>query len=256
MDRRRIRKLEKTLDKLYKHWDETRRETIAQLGEDEALKILNLHGNNWIDIHSWISSQYNKDEQMNIVGFQFFRLYKEIYWLQFLFHTANYSTAYRNLRYIWEMMSQAYYVDLNHPRLTLDEQLEKARQIEVNIYGWKIVMSTLCAAFNLSEIEIRANFKPLWQELNKHVHPSALQMDIVATEDFSGLITDSFNDNLARDCLTITNGVFDIVYAIMFKRFVKTIELARNYKFISEWNTCLPITTSIIREYKSLEGIK
>ena len=48
---------------------------------------------------------------MNIVNIQFLRVFKDIYWLQFLFYTGNYPTAYRNLHYIWEMMSQAYYID-------------------------------------------------------------------------------------------------------------------------------------------------
>lgn len=247
MTKRRIKDVENVLDKLYKHWEETRRETIAQLGENEALKIVNLHGNNWIDITSWISSKYHEDEQMNIVWFQFLRLLKEIYWLQFLFHTANYSTAYRNLRYIWEMMSQAYFIDLDNPKLDLDEQLEEARLIEERIYGWNIVMSTLCKALDLSDAEAETLFHPLWRELNKYAHPSAIQMDKVATEDFSGLITDSFNENLAKRLLEVNDIVFDIVYAIVFKKFNKAIERARNYKFIHEWEECLPITVSIIK---------
>ncbi len=148
-------------------------------------------------------------------------MFKEIYWLQFLFHTGNYATAYRNLRYILELMSRAYHIDINYPDLTLDEQIEKAREIEESIYGWKLVDSVLCEVLNKTKEEIRTGFKPLWDELNRHVHPSARQVNLVAVQDFSSLITDSFNENLASDLLRATDKVFDIVYAVIFKRFSK-----------------------------------
>lgn len=250
MNKRRITKLENSLDNLYENWREVRRETITQLGENEALKILDFHGNNWIDIIGWISSRYQREEQMNIVYFQFLRVFKEIFWLQFLFYTGNYSTAYRNLRYLWEMMSQAYFIDLNYPRLTLDEQFDEVRRIEQSMYGWNVITDTLCRLLNQPEGEIRAYFKPLWSELNKHIHPSAFQMDVVATEDFSSLITDSFNKNLARSLIMTADKVFDITYAIIFNKFTKAKELAQNYKFIQEWNDCLPITMSIVKSLR------
>jgi hypothetical protein len=136
VDNQRIKELESILDNLYQHWRDTRRETIACLGDKEALKIIDFHANNWIDVVSWVSTVYERDEQFKILYIQWLRLFKEIYWLQYLFYTANYSTAYRNLRYMWEMMSQAYYVHVIHPNLTIDEQFQRAREIEEqHIYG-------------------------------------------------------------------------------------------------------------------------
>ena len=246
MDAERARDLENILDNLYEHWRDVRKETIEQLGEREALKIIDFHGNNWIDIVRWISSKYKREEQMNVVGFQFSRLFKEVYWLQFLFHTGNYPTAYRNLRYILEMISQAYYIDTKYPTLTLDEQIRKTGELEESVFGWNIVSSTLGKVLNKTGDEIRASFKPLWDKLNRYAHPSAKQMDLVAEQDFAALVTDSFNETLARELLTVTDKVLDIVYAIVLKRFPKAISLAREYKFIDEWEECLPITISII----------
>jgi hypothetical protein len=90
MDTERIRKLENTLDELYEHLKSVREETITHYGDEDALHIIDFHANNWIDIVRLISSKYDKEEQMNIVIFQFHRLFKEIYWLQFLFHYGNY----------------------------------------------------------------------------------------------------------------------------------------------------------------------
>jgi len=240
--------VEGILDAHYEHWKQIRRETVRQLGKREALKIIDFHANNWIDIERWISSSYERQRQMNIAGFQFFRLFKEISWLQFLFHTGNYPAAYRNLRYILEMICQACYIDTKYPTLTLDEQIEKTRELEERVSSWDIVSCTLRMTFNQTEKEIRDHFKSLWNDLNKYVHPSVRQMDLVAKEDFSALVTDSFNETLARELLTVTDKVFDIVYAAILRRFPKVITLVRQYEFIHEWEECLPNTISIIRQ--------
>lgn len=247
MDNQRLKDLEKMLDKLYGHWRQVRRETIKHLGDREALKIVDFHGNNWIDIVGWVSAEYERKEQLNILYVQWLRLFKEIYWLQFLFYTGNYATACRNLRYIWEMVSQAYYVDSEYPNLSLDEQFESVRGIEEErVYGWRIVSSALCRLLNKREEEVRALFKPLWDSLNMYVHPSATQTDVVAKQDFSALVTDSFSEPLAKELEVITDRVMDIVYAIVLTRFPKAAERARNYKFKHEWQECLPNTMKVV----------
>ena len=242
--------VERVLDDLYEHWKQIRSETVGQLGKKEALKIIDFHANNWIYIMRWISSTYKRQQQMNIVGFQFSRLFKEIYWLQFLFHTGNYPTAYRNLRYVLEMICQAYYIDMKYPTLTLDEQIEKTREIEEGLRSWNIVSSALSGIFGKTEEEIRGHFKLLWDGLNKYAHPSVSQMDLVAKEDFFALVTDSFNETLARELLGVTDKVFDIIYAAVLRRFPKVITLVRQYEFIHEWEECLPNTIGIIRQLR------
>ena len=248
MNAERIREVENILDNLYEHWRQIRREAVEQLGERVALKIIDFHANNWIDIVKWISSKYKREEQMNIIIFQFSRLFKEIYWLQFLFHTGNYPTAYRNLRYILETICQAYYIDGKYPDLTLDEQIEKTMEIERRIPSWNIVSNALSKALNKTEMEIKIQIKPLWDGLNKYAHPSVRQMDSVAEQDFSALVTDSFNEALARELLTVTDKVFDFVYAIVLRRFPKAMSLVREYEFIVEWQECLPNTIGIIKQ--------
>jgi len=248
MGAEKARDLETILDNLYEQWREIRKETIERLGGKEALKIIDFHANNWIDIVKWISSEYKREEQMNIIGFQFFRLFKEVYRLQFLFHTGNYPTAYRNLRYILEMICQAYYVDSKYPTLSLDEQMEKTKDVEERVFGWSIVSSTLEKVLNKTVEEVRAGFKPLWDNLNRYAHPSVRQMDLVAQKDFAALVTDSFNETLARELLGVTDKVFDIAYAVVLRRFPKVITLVQQYEFIHEWKECLPNTIGVIRQ--------
>jgi hypothetical protein len=236
------------LDSLYDHWKSIREEAIANLSEREACRIIDFHGNNWIDITRWISAVYNREQQMNSVSFQFSRLFKEINWLQFLFHTSNYETGYRNLRYVLELMCQAYYIHVNYSELSLDEQVEKSRQVEENIYGWKLISYVLCDLFNKARKEARIQFKPLWDELNRHAHPSTRQMSLVAAEDFASLITDSFNTNLANKLLKVTDEVFDIIYSVMFMKYPRARKAALQYYLLYEWEGCLPNTLSVLRK--------
>lgn len=246
MDGTRSQDLEEILDNLYAHWRSVRRETIDGLGEKEALKIIDFHANNWIDIMGWISSRYQRDEQMNIVSFQFSRVFKEIYWLQYLFLAGNYPTMYKNLRFLWEMMAQAHYVDSQYPNLSLDEQFAKARLIENHTQSWNIIQPTLCSVLRESGNKIVYQFKPLWSELNRYVHPSVKQLDMIAEEDFSSLVTDSFHEALAKEVLKVTDSVLDLVNAIVLRKFKRVSELAKNYKFINEWEGCLPNSLSVI----------
>lgn len=241
------RKLEKYLDTLYETWKSVRSETIVHLGKEDAVHIVNFHGNNWIDITTWIKSKYSREEQMNIVFFQFVRLFKEIYWLQFLFHNANYPMVYRNLRYVLEMTAQAYSIDHKYPALSLDEQIGKIMEMEKRIYGWELIRTVLCPILNLDEKGFKKKFKPIWDYLNKHVHPSAKQMNAVVEEDFSSLVTDSFNENLAKSALKVVDEIFDLIYVIVLKRFSRVKELFLGYKFINEWEEYLPNTVNIMK---------
>jgi hypothetical protein len=240
-------RVEAYLDELYKHLKSVREETITRLGRGDALHIIDFHGNNWIDMHSWISSKYAGEEGKQVGFFQFLRLFKEIYWLQFLFHHGNYPMIYRTLRYILELIAQSYYVDSQYPNLSLDEKMEKTEEIEESVYGWSLVKVVLCEVSDSTEESIRSNFKPLWDYLNKHTHPSAKQMDIVATEDFSSLITDSFNKNLATNVLRVTNEIFDLVNMIIVRQFSMAKESILQYKFINEWDKYLPNTMRLVR---------
>ena len=241
------RQLEKYLDKLYENWKSVRCETIMCLGKEDAVHIANFHGYNWLETISWIMSKYSRKEQMNIVFIQFVRLFKEIYWLQFLFHNANYPMVYRNLRYVLEMIAQAYYIDYKYPALSLDIQVGKIMKIEEKIFGWKLIKIVLCTILNLDEKDFKNKFRPIWDYLNKHVHSSARQMNVVVQEDFSSFVTDSFNANLAKEALEVVDEIFDLIYVIVLKRFSRVKELFLGYKFINEWEEYLPNTVNIMK---------
>jgi PAS domain-containing protein len=247
MSIRKGREIEKSLDRLYETWASVREETMQRLGDETALHLIDFHGNNWIDITSWITTKYSREKQLTITFFQFVRLFKELHWLQFLLNHANYPVIYRNLRYVLEMMSQAWYVESKYPNLHLNGQIEQIVEIEEKIFGWKLVRTVFSQVLGIDDKDAEGRLKPTWTLLNKHVHSSAKQMNIVAEEDFSSLVTDSFNDNLARATLTVADEVFDLVYALIFRRFPHITELALKSEFINEWEEHLPCTIRTIK---------
>ena len=140
MERDKIIKIKESLWSLCEPWDSITHETIESLGEEDALHILEYHGENWIDIVTeWLPAKYREEEKNGIIYLQFLSLFKETLWLQFLFHTGNYNLIHRNLRYLFELMAQAYYVEWKYPGLDSDKQIEKIMEIEEQIYGWNLV---------------------------------------------------------------------------------------------------------------------
>jgi hypothetical protein len=125
--------------------------------------------------------------------------------------------------------------------------MEKVAEIEEATYGWKLVKTVLSQILNFDEQDVEGKLKRLWIYLNKHAHPSGKQMDIVAREDFASLMTDSFNENLAREALRAVDEIFDRIYMMIFRRFPRIKELALGYEFINEWEGYLPNTMSIIK---------
>ena len=244
---REIAKIIKKLDELYEHLEQLKVETISSLGKKEALHIIDFHGNNWIDISGWIMAEYREEVRNSLLFFYYCMVFKEICWMQLLFLMCNYSAVYRNLRYVWELIFQGYYVDSRCSDEDLDRRIELARELEEERYGWRLVNSVL-KDLGFSDNEIEKHVRPLWVYLNKHAHPSPLQFEEVARADFSILVTDAFNKELAVSLLRKTDAVFDLIHYAMLKSFSKAIGLAKKYRFLNEWKKYAPLTYSIVTD--------
>jgi len=247
-----MEKFRDIFDSIYEHLNQIRSEGILSLGEKDAFHIIDFHGNNWIDIWRWVALEYEEESKNSILFFYFTMLFKEICWLQYIFLNANYPIVYRNLRYIWEMFALGYYVEANYAYLTLDEGMEKALEVEEKrIYAWSLILTSFSKVLNVPKSKIIKNFQPLWKFLCKHAHPSSFIFNEIMAEDFSALITDSFNEDLSRSSLFRLNIIFDLVYASMFKRFPKITKNALHYQFLEEWKSIIPITFNLVQNSKT-----
>lgn len=65
--------------------------------------------------------------------------------------------------------------------------------LEKRIFGWRLIEYVHKDVLVKPEREIKREFYPLWDYLNKHVHPSIVTFDKVTSIDSASFVTDSFN---------------------------------------------------------------
>ena len=242
----------KALDRLYEHLGEVRKETVEKLGVKKALRIIDFHANNWIDLCYLISDEYDKDVRDNsLLFFCYTRTFKDIYWMEFLFLCANYLIAFRDLRYVWELNCQGYFVDKHYPGMCLRDKLVKVAEIEETTFGWNLVQSVL-RGVGLNDI-VMEKYKCLWKLLCKFSHPSVRVFGLIDVEDLSVLVTDSVDRGLAEAFLEAVDEVFDTIYLMLFNAFPKIMDRFKEYFkdrqwLLIEWSKYAPLSYRRILE--------
>ncbi len=231
---------------LFAMWQSVKEETIKSIGENLAYHIVVFHANIWIDINSWISSEYSKKKKLNILYSDYQRIFKEIHWLQFLFLAANYSLLHRNLRFIWEMICKASYVYLNHSDVDYIVQLNNMKSLDDRFYSWKSMEKSMNRFQSFRDANVAVEYKSLWKQLNSYIHPSYEQVEKTVNADPNILITDAFNRQLSLHCLKNVDAVFDIVFMIMINCFPNIKENARENRRLKEWEKIIPISYKAI----------
>lgn len=90
---------------------EIEREHVFRVGREKAFHFVEL-ANDWIDISIAIGNTYaTGDLSQSLVHSHFLSLFKEVQWFQLHFLSGNYPLLGRSLRFVWELMFRAYYVD-------------------------------------------------------------------------------------------------------------------------------------------------
>lgn len=251
MEKEEIIKMKDSLWELCDPWESITCETIESLGKEDALHILDFHGENWIEIiNKWIPAKYSEEKQNGIIYWQFVTLFKEILWLQFLFQTGNYNLVHRNLRYLLEMMAQAHYIDKRYPDLDYDNQLEMAIELEnKKIFGRKLIKIILNDILGINSNDFDKKYGKTLDLLNKHVHASAKRIKIVGDIDPASFFVDSYNEKLAKDTLKVVDEVFDVIYLVVLNRFPYIGSLIAQDRFIDLWAIHAPDTIIYINTH-------
>ena len=240
------------LDRLYEHLGEVREETVEKLGVEKALHIIDFHANNWIDLLYLISSEYDRDTTNNsLLLFYYTTTFKDIYWMELLFSYANYPIAFRNLRYVWELNCQGYFIDKRYPNMRFKEKLDRVIEVEETTFGWNLVQSVL-RGVGLNDVVVE-KYRCLWKLLCKFSHPSVRVFDLIDVEDLSVLVTDSVDRGLAEAFLKAVDEVFDTIYLMLFSAFPRIISRFKDYFrdkqwLLIEWNKYAPLSYRRILE--------
>jgi hypothetical protein len=207
------------------------------LGDEKAALFVEL-SNDWIDLHAAIAGTYLEGEPLgSLVYADFVGLFKEINGLQLLLFGGAYPTFCRSLRFVWEGMFRAHFADhysesdsadSDPPGPSVDHKIAwlEARKPRPN---WKTVVEpTLRAVLPCIEHDrIPDHYQPLWQTLNRCVHPSAeLRYKLIGPSAL--LVTDSFDSAWAAESVQAASDVFDLVWIAVLSRFPKCVPLLKN----------------------------
>jgi len=139
-------------------------------------------------------------------------------------------------------------VDKEHPTYDRNTRINEMLGLEEKrIFKWGLFKRVYKDVLNKSEQEVQDEFYPLWDYLNRHVHPSVktyLEISSIAPKN---RWFNSFNEQLARECLRSVDQVMDLVFAAVFRIFPRITELAQSYPSLHEWKKWIPHTYKIVQ---------
>lgn len=237
------------LEQYCDHWDDIIAETVDELGERDAFHIHEVHIQNWISVIEWLQAEGEFKETAVIERFT--QLFNELRWVHFLFLVGNYRTVYWKLRYMMEIVIQAY--DIHEQSqgedCTLDEQMAGAAAIEEARYSSDmrgLIVAALDHMLDDEKEDIEAWFEPLWTLMNKHIHPSPKEMHVIADRDPAALYWDSFDEQRAVEVLLTTNAIGDIILWTMFEIYPELVDRATESDPFMDTLEMLPYTAEMV----------
>jgi hypothetical protein len=249
------------LGEQYEHLRNIAEETFRSLGKEQAGYFTSL-ANDWIEILGAIRDTYSNDELSNSLMYIYFSaLFKEVYWFQLLFLAGNYPLLHRSLRYVWEMIFRAYYVDTyarespddpEPPGPTVDDKVEwlGTYELKLKMYKWFFVQGVLRRLLPQAKgIKIEEYYKSIWDKLNEYVHPSKALLDRMVVYVPGFLMTDSFDKEWASEIIKIATMIFDLVWLAVISRFEGCAGLLAQKGILLEY----PIVTKALENFSTVD---
>jgi hypothetical protein len=240
----------------YKHLPKIAEETFHSLGKERAGYFTNL-ANDWIDILSAVLDIYSKHDLSNSLVYLYFNgLLKEASWFQLLFLVGNYPLIHRSLRYVWEMIFRAHYVDTypldapEPPGPTIDDKVRWLAHHERRMFRWEDFMKPRLQRLlpQVKDAEIEECYKLLWDRLNEYVHPSKALLDRMVVEAPGSLMTDRFDREWALETIKTATVIFDLVWLVVMSRFPKCAESLAQKGLHLEY----PIVTAALKNFSAI----
>jgi hypothetical protein len=248
------------LGEQYKHLRKIAEETFRSLGKEQAGYFTRLF-NDWLDILSAVHDTYSEGELSDGLMYIYLSgLSKEVHWFDFLFLAGNYPLLHRSLRYVWEMIFRAYYVDTyvrkspddpEPPGPTVDDKAEWLAQHERKMFQWHKFMQPMLRLLlpQAKGTEIEQYYKALWDKLNEYVHPSKSLLDKMVIPVSSLLVRDGFDKEWALETIETATMIFDLVWLAVISRFPRCAGLiARKRLYLG-----YPIVTTALENFSAVE---
>jgi hypothetical protein len=220
------------LTTVFGFWREIAEQTAAKLGEQTAGLFVELY-NDAIDIQGAILGANPQADLLNSLVFtEFTGLFKELHWLHVLLVSGNYPIVLTRLRFNWERLFRARHADAyvaEHPNEadapgpTIAEKHDWLTEREERLNWGTTIAPTLARLIpGADETCIGSHYRPLWQRLNRCVHPSGELREKLVSES-ALLVHDAFDEEWAREALTYAAQVFALIWMAVLSRFPAAI---------------------------------
>lgn len=195
---------------------EVAQQTVDALGEERANQFTQMSADGLV-IALEIQGHYRQEQLTSLVNAQLWGLLKELKWLQVLFLAGNYPLVKGRLRYLWEAMYRAYFVETHEDDAVRlrgpDEKLQWIEDQKPRLDWRTCLQPALFKVLPQAEThpEVLKYCKELWDDLNQYVHPSMyLQHRLV--DDSSLLVADNFDPAWAEDTLRAGLRIADLIW--------------------------------------------
>jgi len=221
------------LDTHYGMLRKVAQETIETLGEEAIGYWVDAY-NTCIDIETAILRSVPEETLIrSLLHLRLVELYKEMSWLLFLFAVGNYHMLARELRFIWEAICQAYYVDTLLPEVGVDEKTDKLSKKRYR--GWRMIKEILPDILPLWTEQLGGEYRGLYDHLSEMVHPTRQEFDLKVLEGSGALlVTDTFVESIAVDILDIAKRVFDVVWCTAFAEYPQLSQVLDRRPYVVE----------------------
>jgi len=116
-------------------------------------------------------------------------------WIEICLIYGSYFTVFRELRFLLESVCQAFHIDINHPKASLETKLEILKAVS-NIrisHGNRLIEK-------IPELKEKEKIKKLYSNLSGYVHPSFKERKH-AINEVDDVLKIEYNEELLLDCL-------------------------------------------------------
>jgi|SRR5579884_1328102 len=209
------------------------RQTIEVLGEEKAAFFLNA-ANDCVRLGAAVYKAYPAEKGFDLMLPALGSFFKEARAFHTFFVTGDYSLLISRLRFIWESIFRAYFVEHYPmrdtppwplPGPTIEEKIlwlgEHGRHLRLDTCIEPVLLAVFPQAARNQEIF--ENCKEMFKYLHRYAHPSAYLLDRKMVKP-ALLFTDAFDEEWARQALEIGARVFALIWMAVFAHYPNAFE--------------------------------
>lgn len=230
--------------------------------ENETMKKFEDKIRNWQEeTNNWINEWYEMLSEERWRGIETPLLFVErgigfeedFNWIQHCVLSGAYHQAFRELRYLLEMMVQAYFLDTNHSDAMIETKMEILKALE-NLNK----PITGCNFIDKTDLGNKKKLKKLYKDLSGFVHPSFKEIQSKL------YYTIQFNEKLFNDCkdkfTEVLNALKEITKSYIKQEFYadwlqEFAEIKKRLSSSPRFKECFDIHTRFGRDKRVLVHI-